>query len=87
VAEVADVGGVQRDAVLVAASHGVLVAHGAARMHNGRDARLARLLHRVVPREGEERVRRHHRALDLHDASMHATPSHPAAVSDARLVM
>mmetsp|Transcript_1941 Transcript_1941/g.3328 ORF Transcript_1941/g.3328 Transcript_1941/m.3328 type:complete len:578 (-) Transcript_1941:183-1916(-) len=64
-AEVADSIGEEGDAVLIAAVHRVLVAHGAAGVHNGGDTRLARLLHAVAPRKGEERVGGHHRALNL----------------------
>lgn len=49
VLEVAHARGQQRHAILVAAGNGVLVAHGAAGVHDGRHARLARNLHAVVP--------------------------------------
>ncbi len=65
VPEVAHARGEQYDAVLVAAVDGVLVAHGAAGVHNGRHARLARNLHAVIPGEGEEGVRGQHRALRI----------------------
>mmetsp|Transcript_28192 Transcript_28192/g.61788 ORF Transcript_28192/g.61788 Transcript_28192/m.61788 type:complete len:248 (-) Transcript_28192:1432-2175(-) len=64
-AEVADASGEERHAVLVAAVYGVLITHGPPGVHDGRNARLARLLHRVAPREGEEGVRGHHATLHL----------------------
>ena len=61
--EVPHARGQQRDAVLVAAVHGVLVALAPARVHDGRHACLARNLHRVLPGEGEEGVAGQHGAL------------------------
>ncbi len=55
--------GHQRNAILVAAVDGVLIAQTAARVGNGRDASLARLFHRVIPGEGKECIAGKHRAL------------------------
>ena len=63
VLEVAHAGGDQHNAILVAALHRVRVPHAAAGVRDGRDARLAGELHRVVPREGEECVARQRRTL------------------------
>ena len=54
--EVPNAGDQQRDAVLVAALHGIRVAHAAAGVDDGSHPRLARNLDRVVPSKGEERV-------------------------------
>mmetsp|Transcript_37656 Transcript_37656/g.83841 ORF Transcript_37656/g.83841 Transcript_37656/m.83841 type:complete len:546 (+) Transcript_37656:764-2401(+) len=63
--EVAHAGGEQHNSVLVAAVHGILVAQGAPRVHDGAHARLACNFHRVVPGEGEEGVTGQHGTLDL----------------------
>eukprot|EP00982_Pelagococcus_subviridis_P007299 30542-Pelagococcus_subviridis.AAC.5 len=55
----------ERDAVLIAAVHRVLIAHAPARMRDRLHARLARLLHGVAPREGEKRIRREHAPFRL----------------------
>mmetsp|Transcript_3472 Transcript_3472/g.14174 ORF Transcript_3472/g.14174 Transcript_3472/m.14174 type:complete len:345 (+) Transcript_3472:164-1198(+) len=62
-AEVPVTGGEERDAVLVAAVDGVLVAHGAAGVCDSLDARLTSLLDGITPCEGKERIGREHRTL------------------------
>ena len=61
--------GHQRNAILVAAVDGVLIAQTATRVGDGCDASLARLLHRVIPGEGEKSITGKHRALHIQKTS------------------